>query len=145
MSLPKPEAGLVIRYSYLWMSEFEESQEDGGKIRPCAIVVAVSQTGKSEEVVVLPVTHAIPAEPEYAMEIPAVTKRRLGLDEGRSWVVFSESNAFTWPGPDLRRIGNVGNESVAYGKLPPNFANELIRRFKELEAAGQSKRVPRTE
>ena len=103
MSLPKPEAGLVIRYSYLWLSEFEEGEEDGDKIRPCAIVVAVSKSDKSEEVVVLPVTHTVPAEPEHAMEIPAITKQRLGLDEGRSWVVFSESNAFTWPGPDLDR------------------------------------------
>lgn len=43
-------------------------------------------------VTVLPVTHAPPSVPELAVEIPAATKRRLRLDNERSWVVLSEAN-----------------------------------------------------
>lgn len=53
-------------------------------------------------VTVLPVTHSPPQTPEDAVEIPADTKRRLGLDEAPSWVVLTEANRFVWPGPDLR-------------------------------------------
>ena len=65
--------------------------------------------------------------------------------EERSWVVLSESNLFDWPGPDLRRIGDRNDSSVAYGFLPPRLFAELQRRFLALEAAGLSRRVSRTE
>lgn len=41
MPLPKPIPGLVIRYSYLWCSEYLEGREEGQKDRPCAIVAAI--------------------------------------------------------------------------------------------------------
>jgi len=37
-----------------------------------------------------------------AVEISHETKRRLGLDDDRSWIVLTEANRFAWPGPDLR-------------------------------------------
>ncbi len=79
------------------------------------------------------------------MELPLAVKRHLGLDDDRSWIVLSESNLFDWPGLDLRRVGERGNDSVAYGFLPPRFFNELRRRFLALEVAGRSLRVPRTD
>ena len=36
--------------------------------------------------------------------IVAATKRRLGLDDARSWIMVTEGNRFAWPGPDLRPI-----------------------------------------
>ena len=42
MSLPEPERGLVIRYSYLWKSEHDEGRDEGIKDRPCAIVLNVT-------------------------------------------------------------------------------------------------------
>ena len=59
--------------------------------------------------------------------------------------MLSESNLFDWPGPDLRRISDRDDSSVAYGFLPPRLFAELQRRFLTLEASGLSKRVPRTE
>ena len=38
MALPKPVAGLIIRYSYLWYREHLEGRDEGQKDRPCAIV-----------------------------------------------------------------------------------------------------------
>src|SRR5207245_5916426 len=48
-------------------------------------------------VTMLPVTHAPSTNRELVVEIPATTKRRLGLDDARSWVVLSEANRFLWP------------------------------------------------
>jgi hypothetical protein len=55
-------------------------------------------------VTVVPVTHNLPQDPSDAMEIPLAVKRRLGLDEARSWAVVSEVNRFVWPGSHLRPV-----------------------------------------
>ncbi len=144
MTLPKPEPGLVIRYSYLWAREHREGREEGRKDRPCAIVMAARATDGETKVLVVPVTHSAPTEAASALELPQAVKKHLGLDTERSWVVLSESNLFDWPGPDLRRVGDRDDSSVAYGFLPPKLFNELRRRFIELEMAARSRRVQRT-
>jgi hypothetical protein len=142
---PVPRPGLVIRYSYLWESEARRGQEEGVKDRPCAIVLVVLREGQHPIVRVLPVTHTPPADPNDALEIPAVTKERLGLDSERSWVVLTEANDFIWPGPDLRP-GTAGDlDSVAYGFLPPKFMNVLRERLVALYRDKKSKITKRTE
>jgi len=145
VSWPAPEAGLVIRYSYLWHSEHLQGRDEGVKDRPCAIIVALRQEDGGDRVLVVPVTHSAPAEASLALEIPAVVKKRLGLDGERSWVVLAESNVFTWPGPDLRPVSGRADGTIAYGFLPPAFFDELRRRFVELERLRRSRQVPRTE
>jgi hypothetical protein len=83
--------------------------------------------------------------PAFALEIPPVTKRRLGLDSERSCIVFSESNRFVWPGPDLRTIPGEGISTVAYGILPPNLFGVLKARYLEAIKARRSEAVQRTE
>ncbi|MEI7668621.1 MAG: hypothetical protein WCJ33_00885 [Pseudomonadota bacterium] len=90
---------MVIRYSYLWHSEFTAGREEGIKDRPCAIVAAVkSNYDGLWKVLVLPVTHSEPNIPENAIEIPFDTKKRLGLNSERSWIVLTEWNEFAWAG-----------------------------------------------
>ena len=134
MSLPQPEAGLVIRYSYLWYSEFHAGREEGVKDRPCAIVFAVSANEGSgaTRVLVLPVTHRAPDDPGNGIEIPKEVKRRLGLDDDRSWVVLTEWNEFYWPGPDLRHLPGGDVSTVAYGLLPARFATHVRKSFAAL-------------
>ncbi len=79
--------------------------------------------------VVLPVTHTPPQLPTEGVELPAATKRRLGLDEERSWVVTSEANSFLWPGPDLRFLPGRGPESTVYGLLPPDVFQAVRESF----------------
>jgi hypothetical protein len=117
VALPEPVPGLVIRYSYLWRREHLEGRDEGRKDRPCAIVAAIRAQAGEQRVLVLPITHSEPAG--SSIEIPAPVKRRLGLDELRSWIVVSEYNEFLWPGPDLRRAPGGDDSSVAYGMLPP--------------------------
>jgi hypothetical protein len=127
--LPQPVPGLVVRYSYLWRSEYERGQEEGVKDRPCAIIMVVAQEGGEEIVTVLPITHSPPTDQEFAVEIPRPTKQRLGLDSERSWVVISEANRFTWPGPDLRPIPGEDATTAAYGLLPAKLYRHIRERF----------------
>jgi hypothetical protein len=145
VSLPTPEPGLVIRYSYLWLREHREGREEGVKDRPCAIVLAARDSDDHTHILVVPVTHTLPANLAEALELPAAIKQHLGLDTECSWIVLNESNLFEWPGPDLRRVGDRDDGSVAYGFLPPRFFAELRRRFVALETAARSRRVRRTE
>jgi len=71
---------------------------------PCVIVLSVGDEDGGMVVTVAPITHVMPANPPEAVEIPAASKRRLGLDNERSWVVVSEGNRFFWQGPDVRPI-----------------------------------------
>ncbi len=145
MPFPRPVQGLVIRYSYLWRREYLRGQEEGVKDRPCAVIL-VTMTEDGEQVVtVLPITHTPPSDARLAVEIPTMTKLRLGLDGERSWVVLTEANRFFWPGPDLRplRAGDAG--SVAYGLLPHALMDDIRKRFIALVKAQQAGTVPRTE
>jgi len=145
VSFPEPYAGLVIRYSYLWKREFDAGREEGTKDRPCAIVMTVVDEDGDKEVLVLPVTHSPPADPADAIEIPAATKTRLGLDGERSWIVITEGNEFVWPGPDLRTVPGRDESTNAYGPLPPRFFAYVRDKFLERDRHEKSRRVKRTE
>lgn len=145
MPLPVPELGLVISYSYLWIDEADEGREEGVKGRPCAIVLAAGEVSGDMVVAVVPVTHSPPQRLEEAVEIPAIVKRRLGLDEARSWIVVSEINRFVWPGPDLRPVSTAEPERFEYGFLPPGLFRQVLERFKSTVAARRLRTVRRTE
>jgi hypothetical protein len=129
VALPEPVPGLVIRYGYLWAEEHRRGQEEGVKDRPCAIVVITTHAQGGQSVTVLPVNHTPPTNREFAVEIPAATKRRLGLDDERSWVVLTEANRFLWPGPDLRPARQGGTRTVGYGQLPYALFEEIRQKF----------------
>lgn len=126
MPLPKPVPGLVIRYSFLWSHEAKAGSEEGSKDRPCAVLLTTTTREGEQIVTVLPVTHTPPADESLAVEIPAGTKARLGLDEARSWIVLDEANRFQWPGPDLRPVPGDKDATVAYGLLPAGLY-DLVR------------------
>ena len=127
MSLPVPRAGLVIRYVYLWSHEAGKGATEGRKDRPAAIVVATRKEANGEvRVIVAPITHEPPSDPDASIEIPAGVSRDLGLDGERQWIRLDELNRFSWPGFDLRPI--PGRPGVFdYGLLP----EELYRRMKQ--------------
>jgi hypothetical protein len=145
VALPKPAPGLVIRYGYLWHSEYLQGRQEGRKDRPCSIIAALrSDESGATRVLVLPITHRPPEHPSLAVEIPAAVKRRLGLDDAQSWVALSEWNEFVWPGPDLRRAPNGDESTAAYGFLPPGLFSSIRDRFLALALSGAAKRTPRS-
>jgi hypothetical protein len=146
VAFPEPVPGLVIRYAYLWRREFKRGQEEGTKDRPCAVVMVVTDDMGDKIVIVLPVTHAPPADNALAVEIPYVTKARLGLDAERSWIVMSEANRFVWPGPDLRmQEPERTPESVAFGLLPRVLFKEIVGKFADAIEARLAHVIRRTQ
>ena len=144
MAFPAPVPGLIIRYSYLWASEYARGKEEGVKDRPCAIVLTTAIEGDQTVVTVLPVTHSAPADVRLAVEIPYATKRRLGLDDARSWVVLTEANRFIWPGPDPRPLRSGDSSSVAHGLLPYALFEDIRLKFIRALKARTARTVPRT-
>jgi hypothetical protein len=129
VAFPVPVPGLVIRYSYLWAAEHARGQEEGVKDRPCAIILTTAKEAGDQVVTVLPISHTPPSNPLLAVEVPAAVKRRLKLDDERSWVVLAEANRFTWPGPDLRPLQPGEAQSTAYGPLPYGLFEEIRIKF----------------
>jgi hypothetical protein len=145
VAFPEPLPGLVIRYSYLWASEYVRGQEEGVKDRPCAVILASANAAGGQIVTVLPISHAPPSNPLLAVEIPAATKRRLGLGADRSWAVLTEANCFLRPGPDLRPSHPGDVASVAYGLLPYRMFEDIRLKFIAALKASAARTVQRTE
>lgn len=145
MAFPSPQPGQVIRYSYLWHDDYLRGQEEGVKDRPCAVVVAAPNEAGDTVVMVLPITHTPPAVPALAIEIPASVKRRLRMDDARSWVLVTEANRFIWPGPDLRPTTPADAASVLYGQLPYSLFEQIRLAFATAIRTRQARAVPRTE
>jgi hypothetical protein len=129
---------MVIRYAYLWRREHERGLEEGAKDRPCAVLLAVVDEAGQRRVVVLPITHAAPRDPDHAVEIPLATKRRLGLDGERSWIVVTEANRFIWPGPDLRPMRSDDGTTIVYGELPGDLFRVVREKWLALATARRS-------
>jgi PemK-like, MazF-like toxin of type II toxin-antitoxin system len=144
MPLPSPVAGLVIRYSFLWSHEAKAGREEGSKDRPCAVLLATKTKDGRETVTVLPVTHTRPEDESLAVEIPAATKKRLGMDDARSWIILDEANRFDWPGPDLRTVPGKTEATVAYGLLPAALYDLVRMKWLAAFDARQARRVDRT-
>lgn len=135
---------MVIRYAYLWADEHDAGLEEGRKDRPAAIILTVTGADQRTEVLALPITHTPPSNPRHAIELPRETKVRLGLDDERSWVVLTEVNRFSWPGPDLRQV-SPAKDTCLHGFLPRGVFEAVRRGFLELYEDRQIRVVPRTE
>lgn len=101
----EPKICWLFRYSYLWHWQHIEGREEGDKDRPVIVLVIVAYLDDvTPAVLVLPITHSPPANAEMRSRSRRGRKRRLGLDDERSWIVLTESNRFVWPGPDMRPV-----------------------------------------
>ena len=89
------------------------------------MVIATNDAVGVSSVIVVPITSRPPAVPDDGMEIPAATRRRLGLQDEPCWVLLTEVNRFVWPGPDLRPVSTVAGSSWTYGSLPAALFERL--------------------
>ena len=142
MAFPIPQPGQVIRYTYLWWNEARTGRQDGAKDRPCGIVLTRLTDAGRTVAYVLPITHTPPLKNENGVEIPPATKRRLGLDAERSWIITTELNQFTWPGPDIRP---TASGDYVYGYLPEQLMRLVLDQVRQHARDKRLKSVPRTE
>lgn len=82
----------VIRYPYLWAREAGRGETEGRKERPVAVGVRM-QRRDGDLVLLFPITTKQPEASRFAVEVPAIEKRRAGLDvDRRLWIIFHEFN-----------------------------------------------------
>jgi mRNA-degrading endonuclease toxin of MazEF toxin-antitoxin module len=118
--------------------------EEGAKDRPCAVVLTTRRENGRIIVYVAPVTHAEPQNKAAAVEIPTETKKRLNMDDQRSWIIVSEINSFTWPGYDLRPVDRRDpSRGFVYGLLPGDIIRMMVERLRAQIKAGKAKAVSR--
>ncbi|MCK6450297.1 MAG: hypothetical protein L6R19_05490 [Alphaproteobacteria bacterium] len=132
---PRPEAGLVLRYSFLWRHEADQGREEAAKDRPVVVLVLLAE---GEEVIVAPITTVAPGRNAPAIEVPSRVRAHLGLDAERCWITVATLNHFVWPGPDLRAIPGRTPATSVYGFIP----QRLLQATRAIAMAELSKRVP---
>ena len=130
----KPEAGLVLRYAFLWRHEAQQGRDEGAKDRPVLVIVLMASRG---EVVVAPITTRAPGEKDPAIEVPTAVRAHLGLDT-RCWISLATLNQFVWPGPDLRTVPGRRPTTVTYGFVP----QRLLDAAKALALKELGRRIP---
>ena len=94
--------------------------------------------------IVLPISHTAPDPQRHqeGIKLPVETSRRLRLDDEQSWLIVSESNRFTWPGPDVRP---VDAKRDAYGAMPPGLYTKSRDRFLARARERRARMVERTD
>ena len=87
------QTAAVIRYPYLWHREAGKGETEGRKERPVAVGVRIARAD-GDLVLFFPITTKQPERDRFAFEIPAIEKRRAGLDADRHlWIIMDEFNS----------------------------------------------------
>lgn len=135
-----PKPGFVIRYLYDWPTEELAASVSAEKERPAVIILSVIKSADRILVRVAPITHREPEDDmARAIELPALTKARLGLDGQRSWVILDHANEFVWPGPDVRPVPGRDPATIYYGPLPPAFYDAMKLKLLGLLRLGRAR------
>ncbi len=142
MTLPAPLPGAIVHFSFLWADEAAQGLVEGRKDRPCVILAVLGKDQSTSRVVLAPITHRAPRQPEAAIELPVTLKPVLGLDDAPAWIVATELNVSDWPGFDLRPV--PGKPGIYYhGRLPSGLYAKLRELVQHLDNAGKLRRTSR--
>ena len=95
------------------------------KDRPVAVVLLTRNVDGLDLVHVVPLSTKPPAPGDHGIEVPDAVRRQLGLSGGRSWIVVSEWNRYTWPGYDTRPIPGREPET-SYGFIPSSLLRRVL-------------------
>lgn len=108
------QTACIVRYPYLWAREAGRGETEGRKTRPVAVGVRLPHP-EGDMILLFPVTTREPEKGRFAVEIPAIEKRRAGLDTDlRLWIVLDEYNSdivghsfYLEPEPPLGRFSKA--------------------------------------
>lgn len=92
MSYDDIQTASVIRYPYLWAREAHKGETEGRKERPVGVGVRLPRPD-GDLVLFFPISTKQPEPARFSAEIPAIEKRRAGLDTDlRLWIILDEFN-----------------------------------------------------
>lgn len=92
MSYEQIQTACIIRYPYLWAREARRGETEGRKERPVAVGVRMPRP-EGDLILLFPITTKQPEGARFAAEVPAIEKRRAGLDpDMRLWIILDEYN-----------------------------------------------------
>ena len=114
MSYDDIQTASVIRYPYLWAREAHKGETEGRKERPVAVGVRLPRPD-GDLVLFFPISTKQPEPARFSAEIPAIEKRRAGLDTDlRLWIILDEFNTdrvgrsfYMEPEPPLGRFSKA--------------------------------------
>jgi len=110
----------------LWEREKLQGLEEGLKERPSVVVLMVGGNPDRPVLTVCPVTSQKPKLDADHVEMPLTVKHHLGLtDRDRSYIMTTEINTFTWPGPDIRPFERAGKVEICYGQIPRKLLQQV--------------------
>lgn len=108
------------------------------------VVLATREQAHGLEIIVAPITTRPPGGRIEAVEVPPRVRAHLALSDDRSWIIADELNSFTWPGPDIRPVRNVGDISPFYGKIPAKLLEQVRGAMERAVKAGRLDVTKRT-
>ncbi len=92
MSYDDIQTASVIRYPYLWAREAHKGETEGRKERPVAVGVRLPRPD-GDLILFFPISTKQPEPARFSAEIPAIEKRRAGLDTDlKLWIILDEFN-----------------------------------------------------
>ena len=128
--------GMVLRHPYLWHWQDARGESEGRKDRPTTVAAAFVARDNRHYVLLLPVTTRLPDPGRVAVAVPAMEKRRAGLDQAlQQWILLDEYNL----DPTASSYYLQGGPPL--GQFSDAFMRPLLTRFKSL--LPQAKRVSR--
>ncbi len=136
MSKP-PEAGDVLKYSYLWLSQSSHGETEGRKTRPTAIAITYFRKDGQTTMILMAITTKMPRDGQIALEIPLTERRRANLDwEKPLWIILNEYNV------DVLENSHYFLPESVIGRFSLKFLNDVQRAFRSALMQG-AKRVAR--
>jgi hypothetical protein len=156
--IPEAKAGLVFRYRYLRIWQYENG-EHVGKERPCCVLLPLkagqiiagspvhSEAGLSHsqhhvaadgEVLILLIQSDRPSEDQIGLELTIEDKRYVGLSaDAPSDVIVSEVNVDTWPNGDMCLVPGRQNNFTYERALAQPVVSRIGRAFLKVQRAGK--------
>lgn len=140
----EPKPGLVVRYDFLWKEE-QRTGIEGGKDRPCAIVLTSAEKADgSKDVLLCAITHSPPAQNETAVKVPPAVANHLGLDHEQSWIKTDQVNRLTWEkGRMPYGISQARKGEWSFGMIPQSLSKQMFEQVQEKNRSRSLKTVDR--
>ena len=156
--IPEPCPGLVFRYRFLRIWQYERG-EQVGKERPCCLLfpLKAGQTisgtpvhdesgqaisdrhlARDHEVLILLIQSDRPGPDQMGIELTPGDKRHIGLpDLQPSYVIVSEVNVDRWPNGDMCLIPGHRSSFTYERPVPGPLLSRIMKGFLRVQSAGK--------